>query len=335
MATLDHKHSNSRKPITLARVVMLLGCVFVGGSTTHPSEISDDLDIVLAGSQPDAAASPLSLDRAKLLVGWNSRAALCAHTARIGIIDAAVDLDHPDLSGAELTAKEFVTKGIASQNYDHGTFVARMLVGGKAGLTPNAKLFAANIFQIAGENMRARDGDFLRAVDWMIKQKVDVINVSLVTQRKSAIVEFAIKKAIGRGIAVVAAAGNEGQYSKPSYPAAFKDVIAVTAIDARKNLYFAANHGSYVDFAAPGVGLLVDGESKSGTSFAAPFITAQTAYRKSMRMKNHQSSALALTTALAESAQDLGQPGRDDSFGWGLPQFGGGCGMPSNDQPNG
>jgi subtilisin family serine protease len=64
-----------------------------------------------------------------------------------------------------------------------------------------------------------------------------------------------------------------------AYPAAYPEVIAVTAVDRNKRSYAEANHGTYIDMAAPGVRIwtaLPNNQQGmlSGTSFAAPFVTA-------------------------------------------------------------
>ena len=65
----------------------------------------------------------------------------------------------------------------------------------------------------------------------------------------------------------------------PGYPAAYEEVIAVTAVDRKGGNYDHANRGTYIDVAAPGVQILaaLPGGKEgllSGTSFAAPFVTA-------------------------------------------------------------
>ena len=82
-----------------------------------------------------------------------------------------------------------------------------------------------------------------------------------------------------KGVVFVAAAGNGGPDAPAGYPAAYDEVIAVTAVDRKGGNYDHANRGTYIDVAAPGVQIwtaLPDGEEGllSGTSFAAPFVTA-------------------------------------------------------------
>ena len=81
------------------------------------------------------------------------------------------------------------------------------------------------------------------------------------------------------GIVVVAAAGNEGPSAPPGYPAAYEEVIAVTAVDRNLAAYRYANRGDHIDLAAPGVDVwtaLPDRREgpQTGTSFAVPYVTA-------------------------------------------------------------
>jgi subtilisin family serine protease len=81
---------------------------------------------------------------------------------------------------------------------------------------------------------------------------------------------------------VIAAAGNLGPDGPPRYPAAYAEVIAVTAVDLLGQTYEHANRGPYIDVAAPGVHIWSAGASGhgkffDGTSFATPFVTAEVA----------------------------------------------------------
>jgi hypothetical protein len=101
------------------------------------------------------------------------------------------------------------------------------------------------------------------------------------------------------------------------YPAAYDSVVAVTAVDGNGQVFRLANRGAYLDLAAPGVSLLharAGGgySASSGTSFAVPFATTAAARLKFMQPDN---DAL---QQLFRSAQDIGPPGRDDIYGYGL-----------------
>jgi subtilisin family serine protease len=120
---------------------------------------------------------------------------------------------------------------------------------------------------------------------------------------------------------VVAAAGNDGT-TRPVFPAALTGVVAVTAVDVRRRHWPRANSGEYVAIAAPGVDVwTIDGIGRgyyaTGTSFAAIFVSAALALGAPAQP--------ALGTWLKLHAEDLGPPGRDRLFGFGLLRAGGLC----------
>ena len=110
--------------------------------------------------------------------------------------------------------------------------------------------------------------------------------------------------------------GQEG--NKPAYPAAYKRVFAVTALNEKKLVYSPANQGKYIDFAAPGVKIWTavpgGGRFQSGTSMASPFIVVMIAQERAKGGK----SAGALRKKLKGAAVDLGKKGKDKIFGFGL-----------------
>ena len=120
------------------------------------------------------------------------------------------------------------------------------------------------------------------------------------------------------GAVIVAAVGNDGQ-EKTRFPAAFEEVIAVTATDARDRLYTQANRGSFVGVAAPGVDSVTTGpgnsiQSLSGTSMAAAYVSGVAA----LLLERDPTLKPAEVRALIEASTiDLGAPGRDNEYGSG------------------
>lgn len=164
-----------------------------------------------------------------------------------------------------------------------------------------------------------------------------VINLSLGGPSFSQIDQQLFNDLRDRGILVVAAAGNEGS-SRPAYPAAYDSVFSVSAVDIQGRLTGYSNRGSRIDLAAPGGdgrsdfngdgypdGVLSTGASAggfaytflSGTSMAAPHVAAVFALMKSV---NPELGTADLERLLRSGAltDDLGAPGRDDSYGYGL-----------------
>jgi len=83
---------------------------------------------------------------------------------------------------------------------------------------------------------------------------VAVINISLVGP-KNLLLARVVAALIARGYVIVAAVGNDGSAAPPLYPAAYRHVISVTAVDAERRVLFEAERGPQVTFAAQGADL--------------------------------------------------------------------------------
>jgi subtilisin family serine protease len=190
-------------------------------------------------------------------------------------------------------------------------------------LTAPRLYVAAVVGKLAAGDAAAGVDAMVRAIGWLGASNVRLVNVSLAGPYNK-ILDLAVQRAAARGMLFVAATGNEGAASPPRYPAAFRDVIAVTAVDAARRLYRNAVQGSHVDVAAPGVDIFipVDNGYKSGTSYAAPYVTAYFAARAGALPK-----AVDARKILARHVQDLGAPGRDSAFGMGLLDASDACGV--------
>jgi hypothetical protein len=273
-----------------------------------------------------AGGSGLPASHARALIGWDRVPADCGRSVRLAMIDAPVDARHPALIGAEVEYRAFTTPGRRPAAADHGTAVAAMLVGragaggGWGGLLPGASLTAAGIFEITETGtMVASERGLLAAVDWIVGGRPDVVNLSIAGP-DNRVVEHAVQRARLKGAVLVAAAGNGGEEGGPAYPAAYADVIAVTAVGRDRRIYEHASRGPYVQFAAPGVGIWTavpsGGRFQSGTSFASPFVAAMAGLAIDGGVAREPE---ALRSHLRQGAVDLGPPGRDPIYGWGLP----------------
>jgi subtilisin family serine protease len=170
------------------------------------------------------------------------------------------------------------------------------------------------------------------AIETLVERGVGVVNLSL-SGPPNAILEQAVASAHARGVVLVAAAGNEGPGAEPSYPGAYPEVVAVTAVDRDLNIYKRATVGDYVDLAGPGVNLWTAAKGRSarssGTSYAVPFVTAAAAL---LRAANSDLSPGEVLSGISLTAQDLGPAGRDPVFGWGLVQPARLCTLPRGGQ---
>lgn len=272
----------------------------------------------------DQSAGPAVKTRsfARWAIGWPPSGPGCGRGVKLGMIDAPVDLKHPAIKGQKVTFKSFHNPKRKPGSADHGTAVTAMMVGkptkeGFGGILPEAQLFSANMFEIneRGKSVGNAMG-LLKSLDWLSTVKPHAINLS-VAGNNNKIIKLAFKKAREKRLVMIAAAGNWG-IEKPAYPAAFKDVLAVTAVADKMKIYRKANRGNYIDFAAPGVRLWTavpgGGKYQSGTSFAAPYVAALSALAIANGVKADPRS---LRGVFKKNVLDLGDPGKDKTFGYG------------------
>ncbi len=261
---------------------------------------------------------------ARQLMHWKSALNACARRARVGIIDTSFDTSHPAFTGRRIDLQNFRGQSSPASGDWHGTAVLSVLAGrtdsGTPGLVPDADFLLASTFSTDADGQVSADAvAVLRALAWLDSQNADIVNMSFSGPPNDQI-ESVISAMAAKGVIFVAAAGNRGANGPPSYPAAYKQVIAVTAISKDMRNYRHANRGAYVDVAAPGVNIwtaLPNAREgyRTGTSFAAPFVTgllaAMPEARKNIRTKDDVLARV--------SMQDLGPPGRDPTYGEGLP----------------
>ncbi len=243
---------------------------------------------------------------------------------KIGVIDTAVNIDHPVFENAHIQMADFA-RSKYERPTDHGTAVLSILAGQSSdyvGLLPEAQYFAASVFFEPKEGgRRATTDSLVRAISWMKENNVSVINMSL-TGPSNRVLKRAIEAAIHRNTIITAAVGNDGPNAPPLYPAAYEDVIGVTAISQKHKIYRLAGRGRHVDFSAPGVNLRHAVKSKaygvsSGTSMAVPFVTAVIISKST----ESQIFSDAFIENLKSAAEDLGAKGFDPIYGHGLIQI--------------
>ncbi|MCB1342207.1 MAG: S8 family serine peptidase [Pseudooceanicola sp.] len=267
---------------------------------------------------PVAASLPKGREYANALIGWP--AAGCAARVPVGILDTDIDPRAPGLAGVAIERRSFAPGGDTA----HGTAIAQ-LIAGPGRLTGVRLYHAAVIGRTEGGEPAAGVDTLVRALNWMQESGVGIVNVSLAGPYNK-ILDRAVQAADRRGLIVVAAAGNTGRDGPPRYPAAFRQTIGVTALDAALALYTDAPEGGHIDIAAPGVDVFVPrdgGVYLSGTSVAAPFVTAVLAADPEAARLG---SAAAAREWLAGRARDLGPAGPDRLYGSGLVQARGACG---------
>ncbi|QES50958.1 type VII secretion-associated serine protease mycosin [Streptomyces venezuelae] len=260
----------------------------------------------------------------------------------VAVLDTGVDSAHPDLDGQVLAGTDLV--GLGANRGDrswarHGTAMAGIIAGhghgtdrrdGVLGVAPAAKILPIRVILEEGDPARAKarsskGGALAEGIRWAADHGADVINLSLGDDSRSAHHEAAedeaVQYALGKGVVVVASAGNSGEKGNPvSYPAAYPGVIAVTAVDRKgRKARFSTRHW-YATVSAPGVDVVIPDPDRKyyegwGTSAAAAFVSGAVAL---LRSAHPDLSPAQVKRLLEDTATDSPGGGRDDSRGHGL-----------------
>ncbi len=241
----------------------------------------------------------------------------------VAVVDSGVEVSHELLKGRTVKGYDIMNSDSKPEDVlGHGTHVAGII----ADNTPsNVKIMP----------IKAMDDDgtgyvvvVAAAIDYAVKKGVDVINLSLGGNcvGDDCPIAISVKKAIKKGITVVVAAGNEGTDTKNCCPAGITQAITVAACeDGGNNATGFTNYGKSVDVTAPGSDIRssVPGnsyEEMSGTSMAAPFVSAGAAMIIAEGDKKLSPSQVA--EKIKETSVDMLKTGKDVYTGYGLLDFG-------------
>lgn len=200
-------------------------------------------------------------------------------TVAIAVLDTGIQASHEDLQGKVTKAANFTDSSTVDDIRGHGTHVAGSAAAstnngmGVAGTCPDCSLYNGKVLGDSGSGAYSW---IAQGITWSADNGAKVINMSLGGSSASSTLQDAVNYAWGKGVVVVAAAGNSGS-STPFYPAAYENAIAVGATDHKDAKASYSNYGSWVDVAAPGSDILsttVDGgyATKNGTSMATPHV---------------------------------------------------------------
>ncbi|MEO5690438.1 MAG: S8 family serine peptidase [Burkholderiaceae bacterium] len=264
-----------------------------------------------SGSVGATAAAPSA-------VGASRPRVADAGALRVGLIDSGVDSRHPAFAHAQIQRH-----GCSDGTHPaaHGTAVASLMVGADAPFNsalPRATLLAADVYcdEATGGSVEA----IARELAWLAQMRVAVVNISLVGP-PNQILQRLVARAVGQGMLIVAAVGNDGPAAPPLYPAAWPGVVGVGAVDGKLRLLAEGARGPQVMFVAPGADMAAAANGTRafvpvrGTSFAAPFVAGLLAAGYQAASPEGARDAIA---RLAISAHDLPQPAPRDGIGRGL-----------------
>lgn len=197
---------------------------------------------------------------------------------RVAIVDSGVDTEHPDLKGKVRESVEAVTEegkinfhpSTSGDQAGHGTACAGIITS----LAPDAELYSVKVL---GPNASGSGDMFLVGLDYAIKQKFQVINLSLGTTKRDYFgpLHDLLDRAYHAGCIVVAAANN---LPYPSYPSIFSSsVVSVVKRAGGDPFNFGYRFGHVIELVAPGVEIKTTWpgggyRQLTGNSFACPYI---------------------------------------------------------------
>lgn len=270
----------------------------------------------------------------------------------VAVIDTGVAYENyrnfrqaPDLTNTSFVpGYDFVNKDShPNDDKGHGTHVTGTIAQstnnnlGVAGVAFGVSIMPVKTLNSIGSGTYANISD---GIYFAADHGADVINLSLGGSSPSVTLEEALAYAYNNGVTIVCAAGNNYQNGNSvMYPAAYDSYcIAVGATRYDETRAYYSNTGSYVDIAAPGGDLTVDQNGDGygdgvlqqtfgysdpknfgywfyqGTSMAAPHVAGVAA----LVIANGITAPDNVRAALESTAEDAGEKGRDDEYGYGI-----------------
>lgn len=277
----------------------------------------------VASVSPDRA---VSIDAQTLPTGINRVDAELSPTARINgvdervnvdvaVLDTGVDLDHPDLNVFTAGARNCSTGRSADDGNGHGSHVAGTIGAvdngdGVVGVAPGARIWPVRVLNNQGSGSFA---SIICGIDYVTAHagEIEVANMSLggagTDDRNCGLsnndaLHQAICRSVAAGVTYAVAAGNESDNAANHVPAAYDEVITVSAVadfnglpgggaaptcraDVDDTFADFSNFGPDVDLIAPGVCILSTYRNGtfatlSGTSMATPHVSGGAALYK-------------------------------------------------------
>ncbi|MFB5269140.1 S8 family serine peptidase [Paenibacillus enshidis] len=200
---------------------------------------------------------------------------------RIGVIDTGVDFRHPDLRHCLARGVNLLNRALLPHDDNgHGTHIAGAIAAasyerGAVGVAPGSIIYPVKSFD---HNGSAYVSDIILAIDWCVRNRVHIINMSFGMKTRSKALLDVVNKAYANGIVIVASSGNDGKRQTIDYPARYPQTIAVGATDRFGRIALFSNRGPHVDIYAPGEKIISSWTNNryhemSGTSMATSHVS--------------------------------------------------------------
>ena len=315
--------------------------VTVDGTTRATATIDAD-EACKPGNVEYATQTPAALG---ILQASLANAKATGAGVTVAIVDSGIDTGNAHLTnvvagGTNLVPDDGADDG-STDIEGHGTAIAGLIAAqrvngsGVIGLAPDAELLSVRVLRsTTDQDVEAGLGARIDRVGAGIRYAADkgaqIINVSISDSVDSPALHEAVKYATARGSLVVASAGNRATDPEgvdgPRYPAAYPEVLGVTATGLENIVTDDSFHGPQVDIAAPGANILTSATGAGdcayaveapSSSFATGYVTAAAA----LVAEQFPNASPAEWKYRLEATATRAQPDyRDDVNGWGLVQ---------------
>ncbi|TLS38475.1 cell wall-binding repeat-containing protein [Pseudalkalibacillus caeni] len=246
---------------------------------------------------------------------------------KVAVLDTGIE-KHEDLVTAG-GASFIEGTGFNQDENGHGTHVAGIIGAKRNTIGGTGAAYGSSIYsvKVMGKDGTGYLSQVLEGIDWSIRNKMDIVNMSFTFEVGSPVLEYYVKEAFNRGILLVGAAGNHGNLNgydkdKVEFPAKYSSVIAVAATDVENKRLSLSGTGPELEVSAPGVNVESTFLNNSyatytGTSMAAPYVSANLAlYKQAYPLATNQE----IRELVQRRAIDLGSKGKDSQYGYGLVQ---------------
>ena len=300
--------------------------------------IEPDCEVTIAGE-----VLPWGIDRIDAELVWNGTQGghdmglgrNAGDGIKISIIDTGIDYTHPDLANNVKGGHRFQENGAINDDnfmddHGHGTQCAGIAAAedndiGVIGVAPKAHLYGVKCFNSDG---LAWLSDVIAGVEWSTDNGMNVISMSFCTNSNSSVMRQACDTAYSNGIVLVAASCNDNSWVR--FPAKYSSVITVGATDNNDVRAGFSNFGPELELMAPGVDIYTTHLGGGyitigGTSMACPHAsgTAALVFASDIDAAYDLNGdgvwdANEIRNKLQDTADDLGDHGWDEYYGYGL-----------------
>ncbi|XEC94868.1 S8 family serine peptidase [Paenibacillus tarimensis] len=221
---------------------------------------------------------PWGVQQVKAPFAWSQTT---GHRIKIGVIDTGVDFSHPDLKHSLSRGINLLNRSMLPHDDNgHGTHIAGTIAAanqpqGMIGVAPRAIIHPVKAFD---HNGSAFVSDIILGIEWCIRNRIQIINMSFGMKSRSKSLLTAVSNAYQAGVVIVASSGNDGKRKTIDYPARYQQTISVGATTRMRRVAPFSNRGSYIDIYAPGdkiISAWLRGKynEMSGTSMATSHVS--------------------------------------------------------------